>query len=172
MNFPKLVASLRSFAQLLPIQVGGVSEEDARWRPPSQNWSILEIVSHLVDEEQEDFPLRLKMTLENPEKRWPSINPEVSAVERNYNEMKLERKVREFCDLRKSSVEWLESLESPRWDTTYQHPHLGGLRAGDILAAWVAHDQLHVRQIAKRKYELIRRDAGEFLIDYAGEWTA
>ena len=171
MNFPKLVASLRSFVQLLSVQVGGISVEDARWRPPSQNWSILEIVCHLVDEEREDFPLRLRMTLENPQKRWPSINPELSAVERNYNEMNLEKKVREFCQLREASVQWLESLADPAWETAYHHPHLGTLRAGDLMAAWVAHDQLHVRQIAKRRYELIRRDAGEFMVDYAGEWA-
>ena len=172
MNSEKLVASLRRFGQLLPVQVGGVCEDDACWRPPSQNWSILEIVCHLVDEEREDFPLRLRMTLENPEKRWPSINPELSAVDRNYNEMNLASKVREFCELREASIKWLESLPRPQWETVYQHPHLGSLRAGDILAAWAAHDQLHIRQIAKRMYELIRRDAGEFLVDYAGEWTA
>ena len=172
MNLRNLIRSLKNFAQLLPIQVDGISDADARWKPPSQNWSILEIVCHLVDEELEDFPRRIRLTLENGEKRWPSINPELSAFDRKYNDKDLENKVREFCNLRAASVKWLESLVEPQWDTAYQHLHLGSIMAGDIMAAWAAHDQLHVRQIAKRKYELIRRDAADFSIDYAGDWTA
>ena len=171
MDLKNLVISLRNFSQLLTAQVAGVSAADARWKPPSMDWSILEIVCHLVDEEQDDFPLRLRMTLENEGGIRPSINPELTAVDRKYNEQDLNQKVNEFCHLRAASLDWLEGLRTPDWQASYAHPHLGTLQAGDIFAAWAAHDQLHVRQIAKRKYEMIRRDAGNFSVDYAGGWT-
>ncbi|NUP91044.1 MAG: DinB family protein, partial [Candidatus Sumerlaeia bacterium] len=52
---------------------------------------------------------------------------------------------------------------------THRHPKAGPLRAGDLLAAWAAHDALHLRQIAKRLLDLARRDAGGFKTDYAGD---
>ena len=51
-------------------------------------------------------------------------------------------------------------------------PKIGPIRAGDLLASWAAHDMLHLRQIAKRKFELIQQAGGEFTTDYAGPWGA
>jgi hypothetical protein len=36
------------------------------------------------------------------------------------------------------------------------------------MASWAAHDALHLRQIAKRLYELTARDAGRYSAGYAG----
>jgi hypothetical protein len=44
---------------------------------------------------------------------------------------------------------------------------LGPIRAGDLLAAWAAHDAAHLRQIASRLIDLAKRDAGEYHISYA-----
>ena len=44
--------------------------------------------------------------------------------------------------------------------------------AGDLLAAWSAHDALHLRQISKRLYQIAQRDAGSYSVQYAGEWRA
>lgn len=171
MHADRLFLSLENFGNLLPIFLENITADDARWKPPSQNWSIIEIVRHLLDEELADFPLRIKMTLENPGEAWPSINPEIWAIERNYIGSDLDDSVRQFVDARQESVKWLRNLDHPNWFEMYHHPHLGPIRAGDLLVSWVAHDQLHVRQIAKRKYEMIERDAGAFSAGYAGGWS-
>ncbi|HMC11612.1 MAG TPA: DinB family protein, partial [Pirellulaceae bacterium] len=67
--------------------------------------------------------------------------------------------VNRFCKLRDESLSWLRSMEQPDWNQTHNHPQHGPFRAGDILAAWAAHDYFHLRQIAKRMYELARRIA-------------
>ncbi|MBK7403801.1 MAG: hypothetical protein IPJ41_04000 [Phycisphaerales bacterium] len=64
------------------------------------------------------------------------------------------------------------SLAKVDWNRAYHHPKLGSLRAGDLLAAWAAHDALHLRQIAKRMHELASHDAPGFDAAYAGEWRA
>lgn len=171
MQLDRMIASLKSFGETLPQLVSNVSAENAKWKPPSQNWSILEIVCHLVDEEVEDFRRRVQMTLEDPSQEWASINPEIWAVERKYNEQNLQEKVQAFVAERTKSIDWLEGLSGADWNKAYQHKHFGPMRAGDLLVAWTAHDQLHVRQIAKRKFELVRRDAGDYVADYAGDWN-
>ena len=171
MDASKLLDSLDRFGRLLPELVRDIPLDDARWKPADGAWTILEIVCHLADEEEFDFRERLKRTLSDPAAPWPSIDPESWAVERRYNAGQLDAAADRFQSLRRQSVDWLRSLETPSWNQTHLHPKFGPFRAGDLLAAWAAHDTLHLRQIAKRLYQLAARDAGEYSTRYAGEWS-
>lgn len=172
MDTRKLIASLERFGRMLPSVVDGITEADSRWKPSPSDWSVLEIVSHLADEEALDFGQRLRLVLADPNAAWPPIDPEGWAIERRYNEGDLPEAVKRFCKLRAESVVWLRSLGEPDWNTTYQHPQFGPFRAGDLFASWASHDCLHLRQISKRLYQLSERDAGEYSSRYAGEWRA
>jgi hypothetical protein len=173
MHPDRLIASLEHFCSVLPAVVRGTSDADARWKPapPESAWSILEIVRHLGDEEVDDFRMRLDLTLRDPQLEWPPIAPEQWAKDRRYNEDELARAVERFVQERAFSLAWLKSLRNPDWNSTVAHPKLGSMRAGDLLTSWAAHDQLHLRQIAKRNWQLVRRDGGEFTADYAGAWS-
>lgn len=171
MNAEGLIDSLERFRAILPAVVGKVPADDARWKPSDGAWSILEVVSHLADEEELDFRVRLRSTLTDPRATWPPIDPEGWAVERNYNAGDLRETVDRFVALRGESVAWLRSLNDVDWSVSHRHPRLGTMRAGDMLSAWAAHDSLHLRQIAKRLFQLTQRDAEEYTTSYAGEWT-
>jgi hypothetical protein len=167
-----LIKRLERFADVLPAVVEGLSDEDARWRPDETGWSILEIVTHMADEEVEDFRRRVDLTLGDPEAAWPPIDPEGWAIERRYNEGRLADAVERFAAARRESVRWLRGLDDPDWSQAYRHPKIGAIKAGEVFTAWAAHDALHLRQIAKRLYQMTARDGGEFGPDYAGSWTA
>lgn len=173
MHIENLFNSLRRFRRALPALVADVSVEDARWKPADGAWSILEIVRHLVDEEVEDFRTRVRLTLEDPSQPWPPIDPEAAAVERRYNEGDFDQAVTQFVNEREKSLEWLEprlmSL-AEHADQAWEHPKFGPITAGEVFCSWVAHDQLHTRQIAKRLFQLTQRDAGRFSVEYAGNW--
>ena len=49
-------AAIRSLAQ-------GISDEQARWKPDPDSWSLLEVINHLYDEERQDFRVRLEIIL-------------------------------------------------------------------------------------------------------------
>ena len=150
--------------------MGPVSPEDASWRPAPDKWSLIEVTAHLLDEEREDFRTRLDLVLHHPERDWPSINPAGWVEERNYAARNLEETLRHFLDERARSVVWLRGLRSAKWMSTHTHPVLGSIRAGDLLAAWVAHDWLHIRQIARIQWQRIGELAQPFKTEYAGEW--
>ena len=120
----------------------------------------------------EYFRARLTLVLKDPTEAWPRLDPEGVAVSRRYNEMDLAVCVRRFVEERRKSVAWLRSLQNPDWSLAYVHPRFGATHAGDLLASWQAHDALHLRQIAKRMFELAGRDAPGFRTEYAGEWRA
>jgi hypothetical protein len=158
-------AALRSLLASVP-------GDDARHRPANQAWSIVEIVAHLADEEAEDFRPRLQSLLRDARARWPGIDPEGAARDRKYHERDLQSEIERFARERAVSVAWLRSLDRPDWSAEYAHTPPGPLRADQLLASWAAHDALHVRQVAKRLYELAERDGDRQSLAYAGEWRA
>lgn len=166
-----LVGRLAQFGQTLPAIVQSFSFEDAIWKPDADSWSVLEIVCHLADEELEDFPIRVFMTLEDPAQDWPGIDPEGWAVARGYQSRDLKVELMKFVEARALNIGRLVALQSPDWTSTKQHPQFGAMVASDLLGAWCAHDALHLRQLSKRLYQLANRDAGEgATTKYAGTW--
>lgn len=172
MDTSAIIARLEGFGRSLSAVVEALSDDDVRWKPGPADWSILEICCHVLDEEKEDFRLRLRSTLEDPARAWPALDLERVAEKRSYNTRDLKATVAEFSRERAASVAWLKTLKSPDWSLAYQHPKFGPIRAGDLFVSWAAHDALHLRQIAKRLHGLAGRDAGSFPTAYAGEWRA
>jgi hypothetical protein len=139
-----------------------------RWKPEPAVWSMLEVLNHLFDEEREDFRIRLDITLHYPHKSWPGINPPGWVTERSYNMRDPEISLSGFMAERQKSINWLRSLADPDLGKSYNHPSLGSLTAGDLLAAWAAHDYRHLRQLADLQARYLNLKAAPFSTRYAG----
>ena len=170
MNAEALIKQLEADAAAFQALLENVQPEHASWRRAPDQWSLIEVTAHLLDEECEDFRTRLDLVLHHPETDWPPIDPAGWVTQRNYAEREMGETLRQFLDERARSMVWLRGLDSPNWESTHTHPILGSARAGDILGAWVAHDFLHLRQIARIQWQRIRELAQPFVIGYAGEW--
>ena len=158
-------SNLETFDKLL----NKIDKEQLAWKQDSQKWNLIEVICHLYDEEREDFRTRLKLVLETPDKPFPSIDPQAWVTERNYADQNFDTMLQMFIQERKNSIGWLRSLESHGWDNVHIHPKLGSMSAKLILANWLAHDYLHIRQITKLKYDYLKKLSNENL-SYAGEW--
>jgi uncharacterized damage-inducible protein DinB len=162
----KLETTGAAIANLL----GDMTEEQARWRPASESWSALEVLNHLYDEEREDFRQRLDLTLHSPGQEFPPIDPEGWVITRSYNTRELRESLERFRREREHSITWLQSLRDPDLERAYSYARLQGLRAGDLLVSWVAHDLLHLRQLIELRWQYFGTTSGQFSFDYAGEW--
>jgi len=147
----------------------GIAEDMTHWKPNEESWSILEVICHLADEEEFDFPVRLQIILEKSEKDWPEIDPEGWVTERNYNEADLYETLNRYMDLRNEALTWLDSLENPDWDIVYEAP-FGKVSAGDMFVSWVTHDLMHLRQLVELQRFYLVEQAKPYRLDYAGEW--
>jgi hypothetical protein len=147
--------------------VRSVDGEQARWRPEPDRWSIVEVMCHLYDEEQFDFRPRVDITLHHPDEQWPPWDPEGLVTEREYIEQNLPETLQSWIEERRRSIEWLHGLSSPDWSKSYTHPKFGELRAGDLLAAWLAHDFMHIRQLANLHTEYVKHVCQPYNIRYA-----
>lgn len=171
MSAQELVARLESFPPVVLALCGGLTTQTARRRPRPEAWSALEVLGHLEEEERRDFRARIESTLRDPLEPWAPIDPQAWVREHAYQERDLAGVLREFAAERARSVRWLRGLVAPDWEAAHEHPRLGRLRAGDLLAAWAAHDALHLRQLTRLMYESIVAEAGSWSVQYAGPWS-
>ncbi|MFO7655268.1 MAG: DinB family protein [Candidatus Krumholzibacteriia bacterium] len=170
LNRIHLVERLEINADAVRDLVRGVGPQQARWRPSAQQWSLLEVICHLRDEEKDDFRARIEATLFRPDEPWTPIDPRSWPKSRKYHQQDLGEALHAFMGQRCRSVGWLRGLGETDWTRAHHHPQFGPLRAGDLLVSWVAHDYLHLRQLTRLHYLYNLERAGGFQAGYAGEW--
>lgn len=168
MDIQANIEHLTRSAAAIRALVENIVDAYARWRPAEGRWSIVEIVCHLADEEREDFRMRFALTLSDPGAEWPSIDPAGVVTTRDYNSRQIESALADFLSERSLSIAWLKSLTDPDLSIVHIHPRFGSMSAGDLLSSWVAHDLLHIRQIARIMHERVAHDASPFSVEYAG----
>ncbi|MAS34761.1 MAG: hypothetical protein CL610_12190 [Anaerolineaceae bacterium] len=170
MNLEQLTTEMQHNARRIQAMVDGVGDEQARWKPDAETWSVLEVVNHLYDEERHDFRTRLDYILHKPGEPWPANRPQEWVTERRYNERDLHESLQNFLDERQQSMDWLQSLTDIDWERSETAPWGATMSAGTMFASWVAHDVLHLRQLAELHREWIVRQSEPYSTYYAGEW--
>src|SRR5262249_5769104 len=138
---------LARFPALLDAMVADLMP--ARWRaqPAPDEWSPVEIVCHLRDEEAEDFGARVRVILDGGA-RFAAIAPQGWATARRYHAADPSDALAAFRRRRAESLAMLAAATTERLAASGESP--SGLRLSglDLLCAWVTHDGLHLRQLA------------------------
>jgi hypothetical protein len=145
-----LVEARRALARLpglLDHLVADLDEATWRARPVPTEWAPIEIVCHLRDEETEDFGARLRVVLAGG-RAFAPIDPERWAEERRYREAVPADALAALRGRRAASLELLAGVAPDQLRGAIEHRALGRLSGLDLLAAWVTHDRLHLRQLA------------------------
>lgn len=169
MEFQTLYQELAQSTEMIRALLAGISEEDARIKPSRGSWSILEVVCHLHDEEREDFREHLDFILHRQDGEWHPIAPQAWVKLRKYNEQDFKPMKKKFFREREKSLAWLKGLRNVDWEATYKSKR-GSMKAGGMFACWVAHDNLHIRQLVELRRKYIERMTGPYDIQYAGDW--
>jgi hypothetical protein len=176
LNLSHAITQLSHHVETIQSLVHHVESEQAVWKPDAEQWSILEVINHLTDEEREDFRTRFDLLLNQPDAAWPSIHPSAWVTERSYNSRNLAESLETFLLERDKSITWLKGLaspdlEQPDLEQSHLHPPVGKVRAGDLLSSWVAHDLLHIRQLTRLHYQWTQHTAKPYTVTYAGDWS-
>jgi len=103
--------ALEHMPAVLEALLSGLDHEAARTRPAPNEWSPVEIICHLRDEETEDFGARVRVILEGAAE-FAKIDPERWAVERGYREASLPEALAGFRARRQDSLRLLASAPS------------------------------------------------------------
>ncbi len=169
MNTHEIINQLDSNSLVFKNLLSGVPEKLIHWKPSESNWSLLEIVCHLYDEEKEDFRPRLAKIIAG-DHNWDLIDPQDWVLSRKYSEKDFEKVLKDFLYERRVSVEWLKSLDVNIMNLKVTQPIFGEFSAIKMLSEWLAHDLLHIRQILKLKFGFLNESLQPNAVSYAGKW--
>jgi hypothetical protein len=97
------------------------------------------------------------------------IDTEGWVTQRSYNQQDFAAMQEKFFAEREKSFAWLNGLQDPDWDTTYTTPYRT-ISAGEMFACWVAHDNLHVRQLVELRRFRLETITKPYSLEYAGDW--
>ena len=169
MEFKTLYKELESSTEMIRAVLAGITQEESQVKPDPESWSILEVICHLYDLEREDFREHLDFILHRQDQEYHAIDPQAWITERNYNQQDFAEMQEKFFAERRKSLDWLPGIADADWDTTYTSEY-GSVRAGEMFSCWVAHDNLHLRQLVELRRAWIENITKPYPIEYAGDW--
>jgi hypothetical protein len=169
MEFKTLYQELQNSTEMIRALLSGITQEESQVKPSPESWSLLEVVCHLHDEEREDFREHLDFILHRQHEEYHAIDPQAWVTERYYNEQSFVEMQEKFFAERKRSLEWLGGLPDLDWETTYSSEY-GSVSTGEMFSCWIAHDNLHIRQVVELRRARIETITKPYPIEYAGDW--
>jgi len=169
MEFEALCQELANSTEMIRALLLGITQEEAQIKPTPEAWSTLEVVCHLYDEEREDFREHLDFILHRQNEEWHRIDPQSWIQARKYNERDFAEIQEKFFAERQQSLEWLSKMSSSDWNTTYTSEY-GSMSAGEMFCSWIAHDNLHIRQLVELRRSHVERITNPCSVEYAGDW--
>jgi hypothetical protein len=169
MKFEILYQELASSIEMIRALLAGLTQEEAQIKSSPETWSILEVTCHLYDEEREDFREHLDFILHRQNEEWHRIDPQGWVIGRKYNKQNFIEMQKKFFAERKKSLKWLKGISNADWNITHTSS-VGSTSAGDMLASWIAHDNLHIRQLVELRRARIENITQPYATLYAGDW--
>ncbi len=169
MKFENLYLELVDSTDMIRALLAGITQDEARAKPSPDAWSMLELLCHLYDEEREDFREHLDFILHRQSEKWHRIDTEGWVTDRKYNEQDFREMKEKFFSERSKSLDWLKGLSNAAWDTSYT-TEFRTMNAWEMLASWVAHDNLALRQLVELRRVRLENLTKPYSIEYAGDW--
>ena len=127
-----------------------ISEEDARWKPAPDRFSIAEVLSHLSHSEWHCYRARVDRFLAE---EMPELEPDDAQMYLDvYRNADPEEAFGYFEDQREINIALLRSLPAATGNRQALHREAGEITLSQMLHEWALHDIGHIRQIA----ELVR----------------
>jgi hypothetical protein len=145
---------LRATPAILRGLMSEISDEDARWKPAPDRFSIAEVLAHLSHSEGHCYRARVDKFLSE---EMPELEPDEAQMHLElYKNADPVEQFGRFEDQRETNIELLRGLPAETGARKARHRAAGEITLSQMLHEWALHDLGHVRQIAElvraRKY--------------------
>lgn len=143
----EIVATLETIPDQVAVAISKVSDEVLRRKPSMEEWSVKEIVGHMLETDLL-FVQRVRVILEAPGvPAIPRSAPPWKLQEgKGYEELPVDELLERLGRTRSASLELVRGLKPEQW--TRQGMLLGSMTSVLDLGSWLAnHDQGHLAQI-------------------------
>ena len=131
-----------------------ITDEDARWKPAPDRFSIAEVLAHLSHSEGHCYRARVDKFLSE---EVPELEPDDAQMYLElYKNADPKADFGHFEDQRETNIDLLRGLPAENGARKARHLAAGEITLSQMLHEWALHDLGHVRQIAElvraRKY--------------------
>ena len=141
---------LKATPAILRGLMSDISDEDARWKPAPDRFSIAEVLAHLSHSEGHCYRARVDRFLAE---EMPEFEPDDAQMHLDlYRNADPEQEFGRFEDQREMNVELLRGLPAAAGNRKALHREAGEITLSHMLHEWALHDLGHIRQVA----ELVR----------------
>jgi hypothetical protein len=145
----QLIGALRETRPTLARLTSAATDNALDFRVASEDWTIREILAHLVDDEM--YVMRTRMERIIKEER-PQLAPHDERkwyASRNTSRDALPELLADFATQRAASLGIVTMLRESDWAREGYQPEYGVFTAEKWLEHWVAHDTVHINQIER-----------------------
>jgi hypothetical protein len=143
----EVAAVLHSTLAATAALLGALPESAGRWKPAPGEWSIKEVLGHLIETERRSFTGRIRVILASPDPQLAGWDQEAVGRERNDSDRDLRALLAEFAALRTGSIAFAGGLQPDDLRRRGHHPQIGSVSVEDLLHEWAYHDCDHLRQM-------------------------
>jgi len=144
---PEAARLLAAMPVMLGAEIEALPEEVARWQPGPEEWSVSEVLGHVIEAEERGFAGRIRAMLGDAPPHFATWDPPEVALARGDAGRDPAALLHEFAALRAESVALVEELSEGDLRRSGQHPEVGLLTVTDLLHEWIHHDRNHLRQL-------------------------
>ena len=127
----------------------GLTPDRLRQRPRESEWSVKEVMAHLLKVESDLFLPRLRLLAREERPSFPTFDPEAWARERDHREGDFEDEWRRFAAARAETMALLSGLPAGAEERIGVSAHFGPVTLGDYATHVADHDIDHLGQIAE-----------------------
>lgn len=135
-------ASIASLIRRMPASEWAV-------RPARGEWSLVEVLCHLRDNEREVNQPRLELMMTEEEPFVAASNTSDWADSRGYIRQDGNAAFKEFLTARLATLETLKSLPEEAWERKARHSVFGPTTLLELVGFMATHDRIHIQQIWK-----------------------
>jgi len=147
MRLENAIVELAGMPAGLEKRVAGLSEEQLRYKPGPDTFSVLENVCHLRDIEVEGYARRLGLLLREDDPLLPDLDGSALARERRYNEQPLRAALEAFSSMRRRCLATLADVTQEELKRRGRFENVGVVTLEGLVELWIAHDREHVRDL-------------------------
>ena len=156
-NLAHTINLLNRTPKVLRALLEGLPSEWINSNEGEETWSPYDVMGHLIHGERTDWIPRAKIIMEEGESRAFESFDRFAQFEESAGKS-VEELLKVFATLRHKNIEQLLAMNITPSDLNRrgQHPALGVVTLGQLLATWVTHDHSHIVQIARtmaRQYQ-------------------
>ena len=159
-NLDDVVAVLERTPATIRALLDGLSDTWITATEGEETWSPYDVIGHLIHGERTDWIPRTRHILSGDKRPFAPFDRNAQFIEsegRTITEL-----LSTFAELRRENVATLLSLNLTQADLEKegQHPELGEVTLGQLLATWVVHDLDHVAQLARTMAKVYGESTG------------